>query len=374
MLREMGHEMLFAGAGPYLRLPRENGFPVLPLGTLDPEHGLAVSRSGRVNYYDYEDTKQSVEEELELIDKVSPDCVLVDWRLSVSTSCELAGIPLATILNAAWTDYYAVRTRAMEHSGVTRVLGKRITTWLMPLVKSLVITLDIRPMNKLRREKGLKPRRNLWDIMRGDLNLLPDIPEYGPTKDLPPNYHYVGPLLWEPEMEAPDWLESLNPEIPTVYFTMGSTGSARFFEQAVQIFRNSGYQCIMTTGGMADLTDIPENFFVVDYAPGSKIMEKSDVVVCHGGNGTIYQAMSEGVPIIGIPTMHDQEFNLQRVEDLGIGIELSELRFKPSDLVDAVQMILKEKSYKENALRCQETLTKYHGPQKAAELIDSLMK
>jgi len=94
---------------------------------------------------------------------------------------------------------------------------------------------------------------------------------------------------------------------------MGSTGYARFFEQAIEIFGNSEYQCIMTTAGMVSLSCIPENFYVTDYAPGSKIMEKSDVVVCQGGNGTIYQAMSKGVPIIGIPTMHDQEFNLAQL-------------------------------------------------------------
>ena len=129
----------------------------------------------------------------------------------------------------------------------------------------------------------------------------------------------------------------------------------------------------MTTAGMVNLSNIPENFFVTDYAPGSKLMEKSDVVVCQGGNGTIYQAMSKGVPIIGIPTMHDQEFNLDRVVDLGIGIHLSELKFKPSDLVEAVEKVLTYKSYKENSNKYEKIIEKYDAPQKGAELIDSYL-
>lgn len=51
---------------------------------------------------------------------------------------------------------------------------------------------------------------------------------------------------------------------PTIYITMGSSGYPRFFKQAVEIFGSSKYQCIMTTGGMIDFTDIPDNFYVED--------------------------------------------------------------------------------------------------------------
>ena len=55
--------------------------------------------------------------------------------------------------------------------------------------------------------------------------------------------------------------------------------------------------------------------------------EAADVVVCHAGNGTIYQALSQGKPIVGVPEFHDQEFNMQRVETFGVG-----LRARPTHL------------------------------------------
>jgi UDP:flavonoid glycosyltransferase YjiC (YdhE family) len=374
VLRDMGHDVVFAGEGYYMKLPREKGFQVIPIKTLDPNTALTRSRSGRVNWFYYEFIKQCVEEELKLFDNVRPDLVLTDFRLTLSTSCELSAILLVVILNASWTNFYDVKIEAPEHFIVTPMLGKRIATWFAPWIKSFIVTYDSLPFRRFRGEKGLSLRKNIWDIWRGDLNLIADIPEYGPTKNLPSNFHYIGPIIWEPEMEISDWLEKLNPEKPIIYFTMGSTGFARFFNQAIEIFGNSKYQCIITTAGMVYLTEIPENFFVIDYAPGSKIMEKSDLVVCHGGNGTIYQAMSKGVPIIGIPTMPDQEFNLDRVEALGIGIHLSELKFKPSHLVEAVEKILSQKSYKENALSYKQILEKYNGPQNGAELIESFLK
>ncbi len=374
LLRKIGHDIVFAGEGKYMELPRKNGFRIFALRTSDPEHIIAISRSGRVNYYNYDQIKYFVEEELKLFEKIKPDLVLADFRLSVNIACELASIPLAVILNASWTNYYTVRFKPPEHSKITQILGNQITTWFAPWLLNFILTFDIRSINKFRRFKGLRSLKNYWDVSMGDLNLLVDIPEYGPTDDLPSNFRYIGPIFWEPELQAPDWLEKLDPERPTLYFTMGSTGNPSFFEQAIEIYGNSEYQCVMTTAGMVKLTSVPENFFVVDYAPGSKIMEKSDIVVCHGGNGTIYQAMSKGVPIIGIPTMHDQEFNLDRVVDLGIGIHLSELKFKPSHLVAAVEKILSEKSYKENAQRYKNILDGYDGPSKGAQLIDAYLK
>ena len=373
ILREMGHNVIFASDGNYMRLPREAGFKIFPIKTISPDRVLAVSRSGRVNWYGYSLLKECVEEDLKLFNNLKPDLVLGDFRLSLSTSCEYANIPLAVTLNAAWTNYYDVRIKAPEHLIFTRILGKRIATWLAPWIKNRIVILDSSPYRKLRIEKGLTPCTNIWDIWRGDLNLIVDIPEYGPTKNLPPDFHYIGPIIWEPEIDVPDWLEKIDPERPTIYFTMGSTGYDRFFEQAIEIFGNSEYQCMMTTAGMVNLSYIPENFFITDYAPGSKLMEKSDVVVCQGGNGTIYQAMSKGVPIIGIPTMHDQEFNLDRVVDLGIGIHLSELKFKPSNLVEAVEKVLTHKSYKKNVYKYVKIIEKYDAPRKGAELIDSYL-
>lgn len=369
VLRAMGHDVLFAGEGKYMDLPRASGFKIHPIKTTDPGRTLACVRSGRADWHDYATLKECVEEELKLFRKVGPDMVLGDFRLSLSTSCESARIPLAVVLNAAWTNYYSISPTAPEHFPLTRIFGKRIVTWLAPWIKSLIINVDGRPYSRLRREMGLGSRGNLWDIWAGDLNLLADIPEYGPTENLPSHFHYIGPLVWEPEMKAPDWLNGLDPARPTIYFTMGSTGHARFFEQAIQLFGNSRYQCIMTTAGMAKLSSVPKNFFVTDFAPGSALMEKSDLVVCQGGNGTIYQALSRGVPIIGIPTMHDQEFNLNRVVDLGFGIQLSDLKFKPDHLVEAVERLMTRKHYRENAQRYRKILAGYNGPKKGAELI-----
>ena len=370
-LREMGMEVLFASDGEYMKLPRKNGFEVLSTETIDPDRVLKCSRSGRANWYDYDLIKACVKAELDVYEKVNPDLVLGDFRLTLSTSCEISKIPYASLLNAAWTDYYSVRIKAPEHLSIPRVLGKNITNLLVPYIKKFIITYDSRPYNKFRRQNGLRPRKTIWDIWRGDLNLMVDIPEYGPTKNLPENFYYIGPIVWEPDLPPPEWLEKIDPDTFTIYFTMGSTGYPQFFEQAINIFGDTEYQCIMTTAGMVNLKNIPENFFVTDYAPGSMLMKKSDVVVCQGGNGTIYQAMQSGIPVIGIPTMHDQEFNLDRVTDLGFGIHLSELKFKPIHLEKAIEKVKIQTEFKKNADKLKDIVNRYNAPVTGARLLES---
>ncbi len=374
-LRELGgYHIVFAGAGAYMRLPRECGFEVRPVLTLNPDHVLRCSRSGRANWWDYPTLAAHVEADLEIFTQEKPDLVLGDFRLSLSTSCELAEIPLAVTLNAAWTDYYSAQVRAPEHLWVTQALGRRLTTHLLPWVKSAILSFDSRPFRKFRSKRGLPPRHNIWDVWRGDLNLIVDTPDYGPTEQLPDSFQYIGPIMWEPNIPPPPWLERLDPNRPTVYFTMGSTGYPDFFKLAVELFGNSEYQGVMTTAGMTQFDKLPDNFFAVDYSPGGALLEQSDVVVCHGGNGTIYQALGHGVPIIGIPTMHDQEFNLDRVVALGAGIHLSERRFRPEHLEQAVKEVLDNKGYREGARQQQVVLEQFDGPRAGARAIDSFMK
>ncbi len=373
-LRELGgYHIVFAGEGSYMRLPKECGFEVRQVLTHDPDHVMRCSRSGRANWWDYSTLTAHVDADLEVFMQEKPDLVLGDFRLSLSTSCELAKIPLTVTLNAAWTDYYSAQVRAPEHFWVTRALGRQLTTHLLPWIKNTILSFDSRPFRKYRREQGLPPRHNIWDVWRGDLNLIVDTPNYGPTENLPDSFQYIGPIVWEPNIAQPSWLERLTPNRPTIYLTMGSTGHPHFFKLALDLLGNSDYQVMMTTAGMTQFDSLPDNFFATEYAPGSALMEKSAVVVCQGGNGTIYQALSHGVPIIGIPTMHDQEFNLDRVVALGAGIHLSDLRFRPEHLKHAIQEVLENNEYREGARQQQVDLKQFDGPRAGARAIDNFM-
>ena len=173
----------------------------------------------------------------------------------------------------------------------------------------------------------------------------------------------------------PDWFSQLDPARPVLYFTMGSTGYTRFFSDAIQLFGDTEYQIIMTTGGLAlDVDRVPANCFIEEFAPGRLLMERSDAVVNHGGNGTVYQAIAAGTPLIGIPYHIDQEINLQRVEALGMGFMISEKQCTPARLKTALLSLLEDPSYRENAQRLRASLDQYDGPVLAAAHINRFLQ
>jgi MGT family glycosyltransferase len=372
-LRNNGFNVIYAGNGEYMKLPLENGFEVREIYSITHERVLAVSRSGRLNWYNSSCADKCIQAELKLFDEIKPDIVFNDFRLTLSTSCEIAHIPLVVTLNAAWTNYYTIKIRCPEHFFLEKLVGRKIGNYIIPYLKEFFAWYDAQPINRIRKKYGLVKKNNIWDIFAGDLNLLIDIPEYGPTNNLPNNFHYIGPMVWEPNIDLPEWYNSIDRNKPCIYFTMGSTGYPKFFQEAIDLFGNTDYQCIITTAGMAHFDSVPSNIYICDYAPGNEIMKIADLVVCHGGNGTIYQALSNGVPIIGIPTMHDQEFNLDRVIELGAGIQLSELKYKPENLKKAIHNVLNNNQYRKNALKYAEILKSYNAPKKGAELIKSFV-
>jgi UDP:flavonoid glycosyltransferase YjiC (YdhE family) len=358
-LREIGCRVLFGGNGRYLELPRQEGFEVRPSVEIDYGVFLTAARKplAGVGAFTAELIGRMVEDELRLYREIRPDLVLYDLHPSAATSAELAGIPHASVVNAYLTRYSA--TEWVSFPPLLRLV-------LEPLRRRM----SIRPANRVRRRYGLRPI-GTWDALTGsDLVLMPDIPELAPTCNLPGHLHYTGPLIWEPDGALPDALDQARPGQKLLYFTLGSTGLPATIQAVIATLRDSDYFVVVSTGDLAapeDLSPLPDNFYVTRYLPGSQLVKWCDLVICHGGNTTIYQALTAGVPVIAIPTHMDQRLNAELLVNTGAGTFL-----KPAEVGRIGQLVvevLDKPSYRENAVRLQKVLAGYDGPRTAARLI-----
>ena len=130
---------------------------------------------------------------------------------------------------------------------------------------------------------------------------------------------------------------------------------------------------VVTTGAQVpDMETVDGQIYVESFLDGDLVMEESDLVVCHGGNGTIYQALLHGKPIIGIPTIPDQGFNMRRVQALGIGksITWKEFNGDPRIFLDTIDTVLADLSFAQRARRMQAMLKNYKGEKIGADLIE----
>jgi MGT family glycosyltransferase len=214
------------------------------------------------------------------------------------------------------------------------------------------------------------------------LYLVPSVPELDYSRgDLPASVHYVGPCLWNrPRHEAPvTWLSELPRDRPWVHVTEGTMHIEvpLVLRAAAQGLGDLPVQVIMTTGGSRDPTTlnlgrIAANTRIARWISHSDLLPHTDVVVTTGGAGTILAALAAGVPLVIIPTEWDKPDNAQRVVEAGAGLRVAPHRCTPQRLRAAVERVLREPSYRENAQRLAALFERRGGAALAAELLEGL--
>jgi len=374
---EQGLDVAFAGDGPYLSLARDAGFDVHPCFTVPKAKTLGLVRRGLFAdpWWWHRVVNRSIRSDIEAIGRFRPQVVVGDMHWSLGAAALACGVPYVSVVNGSWTNYYDHPIGALEGHALTGLLGRAAATRLFPAFKKTALWFWAFPYRLWRLRPGRRALRvrNLLDVVEGDLTLLADVPEFCPTRTLPASVVYVGPILWKPRLAAPPWLERLSPDRPTVYVSMGSTGRDGLFEMAVEAFRDSEYQVLMTMGELRPPASLPPNVFVTDFAPGERLLARADVCLNHGGSGTVYQALTAGVPIVGVPTHVDQQIQLQLCERSGVGRLVRPDEASPERLRRAVDEVRSDAAYRRNARRMAEVISRYDGARAAGRAIARLI-
>jgi UDP:flavonoid glycosyltransferase YjiC (YdhE family) len=377
-LRKKGHEVVFAGESSKIKFIQQEDFTVLPLYEPDPNVLLSTIRKGKLKFVSDAEIEWMIEVDLDLYREIKPDLVLSDFRFTAPISTYIAGIKHAAIVNVSSTEYRALPYVPFFEWMPEWIISRNSTVWKLLDLLNLNLEMFIfdNVMNifkKLSKKYGLKKTVTATNCLTGkDITLLADIPEYFPTRNLPKNYHYIGPLTWKSNIPPPSWWPPEKNNKPLIYITMGTTGIGDFFYRIYELFLKSEMTAIITTGAQVEgLKTVEGKIYIEPFIDGDLVMEICNLVVCHGGNGTIYQALQHGKPIIGIPTVPDQQFNMRRVKALGIGKMLSWKEFlrNPTLLIELINLVIKDKTFYQNASRFKNILSAYNAAKTAADII-----
>ncbi|XP_071402356.1 UDP-glucuronosyltransferase 2A1-like isoform X3 [Centroberyx affinis] len=95
------------------------------------------------------------------------------------------------------------------------------------------------------------------------------------------------------------------------------------------------------------------NTRIYDWIPQNDLLghPKTRAFITHGGTNGIYEAIYHGVPMVGIPMFGDQPDNMVHMKAKGAALIMDFNFMQTQDLTDAVNAVINEPSYKENALR-----------------------
>jgi MGT family glycosyltransferase len=407
-LADRGHEIAFYTGSTFRPIVEGEGFRFFPFQKVDEARvtGLASSefpynaslrdrlRNARRTQAKFREwLLDTVPQQIEDLDQLLPEwradvlvCDLAFWS-PILVLGELRHIPVA-VLSVLAACILPGPQAPLWGNGAPRPrnaamrLGSRVQRTLIQWL-SAGFRADV---NAIRRRYGLSAIDRSVTEFAGQmpLYLVPSSPEYDfQRQDLPPTVRYVGPCLWDRPARTPppEWLAQLAGDRPLVYVTEATIGTGEPFllKAAAQALKEAPVQVVMTTGRQRDpaslgLGAMPANMRVESYIPQSALLPNTSVMVTLGGSGGVLAALSAGVPLVIVPTEWDRPENAQRVMEAGAGLRLAADRCTPERLRAAIDRVLNEPSFRENARRLASAFARYGGPARAAELLEELAR
>ncbi|MRS05956.1 hypothetical protein EG832_22460, partial [bacterium] len=178
-----------------------------------------------------------------------------------------------------------------------------------------------------------------------------DIPSVAPVRHTSPTHRYIGPVIWSPAINFPDWWKDVPRNQPIIYITMGSSGDIRLLDTILEVLGDIPVVGLVATAGRRNISNKPDNVFLTDYLPGLEVIGCSTLVICSGGSATAYQALSMGKPVLGFPSNADQFYTMESIQRLGAGISIRPMAASSENVKNAIVSILGDVRFKEASER-----------------------
>ncbi|XP_053559231.1 UDP-glucuronosyltransferase 2A2 isoform X3 [Bombina bombina] len=173
-----------------------------------------------------------------------------------------------------------------------------------------------------------------------------------------PNFEFVGGLHCKPAKPLPEEMEKVvqsSGDHGIVVFSLGSMVKNLSDERSNLIaaaLSQLPQKVIWRYSGKKPDT-LSANTIIYDWIPQNDLLghPKTKAFITHGGTNGIYEAIYHGVPMVGIPLFADQPDNIVHMKNKGMAVMLDFNKMEAQELVDAVNTVINNPSYKENAMR-----------------------
>jgi UDP:flavonoid glycosyltransferase YjiC (YdhE family) len=152
--------------------------------------------------------------------------------------------------------------------------------------------------------------------------------------------------------DAPDpaWLGRL-PARPTALLTMGTIWNRDrgVFTTVLDGTAGLPLNVIVTLGPGADTGALGQQragVHVCGYVPYARLLGRCDLVICHGGAGSVLGALCCGLPLLVIPQAADQFYNAGQAVRAGAARRLTSRDLTPGAVADEVRLLLDDPRYR----------------------------
>ncbi len=333
----------------------------------DMEQKLTPQDAARVGKDLAFSTKILVDTTLALDDKVcadmndlQPDCIVADsmavWGKAVAMKL---GIPFVSS-----TTTFAFN----KHSA--KIMKQGLGELLRMIFSMPRIGKDIQRL----RDKGY-PVKSVLDIIQNDdttHTVVYTSSEFQPCAEtFSDRYAFAGPSVRPAQMVVEKTRDKL------IYISMGTVNNdlKKLYRSCIAAFADVEYQVILSVGNLVDkeeLGSIPENISVESHVDQIAVLQKADVFLSHCGMNSASESLYFSVPLVMFPQTSEQGGVAARIEQLGAGVTLKKADAKT--IVETVQMVLNDPSYRENAAKISRGFRACPGAKGAADKILEVCK
>ncbi|RFA17471.1 glycosyltransferase [Subtercola boreus] len=328
---------------------------------------------------------EKAREVLAVVEKTQPNQILVDHlafgaRLGLDAAGLTYGdvvlghpsaLPIGEEVYGHPPFWPAAFTPSAQELGELRTLNERIrdrftAEWNAALA---ILNPDARPTTDAFAEHG--------DLLM--LNYPEALHPPHRTADLPRHVFLGSAVRTEPaDQEVETWLAAS--DRPVVYVSFGSFLSVRsdVLRRVADALQSLDVRVALATGSSdpAAFAGVPADWLVRGFLPQVTLLERASLIVTHGGNNSVTEAATAGVPQLVLPFSTDQFAGAAGVVDAGIGIALDPNTASVAELRAASIRLLGDtsdeaQSAQSRARALGEQLRAWPGPQRAYDFLAS---
>ncbi|MDQ3954565.1 MAG: hypothetical protein M3285_03335 [Actinomycetota bacterium] len=353
--RDAGHEVIFASGDDFLPRLRDWGFETRKVGKaiewgfqraaaqfpelLNPENPLF----GAKMFVDILG-KSSLEDMTVVISEVKPDVVVYEATdVGAGVAAAAADLPVACHSLSLWVDAFldGIRERTQtlwDASGTDEVVD--------PTVGHAFI--DIWPPSMQSQEAAKRAERH-W-LLR--------------------------PLTWgDAGAEVPPWIDHI--QGPFVFVSLGTVfWGKELLSKVIEALADVDCDALVLAGVDATPDDFPiksDRLRIAGFVNQAEVLRRADLVVHHGGAGTMLGTLSQGLPALTLAEGADRPYTADALRRRGASIALDPRAASAADISEAVTTLLNDKGFRETAVAVKEEIEGMPSPAQVVAHLESLV-
>ncbi len=319
------YRIIFAHSDKYNHYVQAAGYETFPYQHMDSAAIMHCAENFDFSWLNYEILHCQYKVQLCTVRRYKPAAILSDNMPTLRMVAEKTDTRLIALMNAYMSPFYA-RTRKLSRRHhafkYQQKTPEKVFEVVTKLAEKAMFFKVHAPFRQIRKEQNLSWKSSYLDELQGHETWLCDLPEIFPQKALPALFNFIGPLFHRSENrpQAPNLL--IDHDKKTILVMLGSTGKW----QQLSFLNDPHYeQYNMLVIG--DEQKVLNAGFMqhIDFTNDMELFALVDLLICHGGNGSIYKALSHRIPVLAKTSHFEQEWNMDGLAAKKLGQNLDDI-------------------------------------------------